>query len=209
MISGASLSTYKTLAMSIGQSKKNNRDGVKSKFVILTTKDQDSMIAKPSRIILFEEDLFTGAIDTLKNYAMTDNDGKKVTDARGGYPIDLKALRESEDFENFEGLMLLPGGMVMDYKLKKGMCYANNVDGERIKDGRNNDVMKDTISVFVQVKYFMPTPEGGMKPVFFAGMGLEERGSRMEAQFYRDAVQSHAQKADEAAGGEDTTADPF
>ena len=209
MISGASLSTYKTIGMSVGQSKKDNRDGVKSKFVILTCKDKGSMIAKPSRIILFEEDLFPGAVDTLKNYAMTDKDGQKIKDARGGYPIDLKALRESTDFEDFEGLMLLEGGMVMDYKLKKGMCYANNVDGERTKDGRGNDVMKDTISVFVQVKYFMPTPQGGMQPVFYAGMGLEDRGSRMESQFYREAVQSHAAASDAAAGGTDGPGDPF
>lgn len=210
MISGASLSTYKTIAMTIGQSKKDNRNGVKSKFVILTIKDKGSMIAKASRFILFEEDLFEGAIDTLKNYAVTDKDGQKVKDARGGYPIDLKALKESDDYEDFEGLMLLEGGMVMDYKLKKGLCYANDVDGNRTKDGRGNDVVKDTVSVFVQVKYFMPTPQGGMQPVFYAGMGLEERGSRMESQFYREAVkQQPAAGTDVAAGGESTEQDPF
>lgn len=211
MISGASLSTYKTIAMTIGQSKKDNRNGVKSKFVILTIKDKGSMIAKASRFILFEEDLFEGAISTLSKYRVTDKDGQPVKDARGGYAIDLKALKESEDFDDFEGLMLLEGGMVMDYKLKKGLCYANDVDGNRTKDGRNNDVVKDTVPVFVQVKYFIPTPQGGMQPVFFAGMGLEERGSRMESQFYREAVKVQpTTKPDEAAGGEASNEDyPF
>lgn len=211
IISGASLSTYKTVAISIGQSKKENRNGVKSKFAILTLKDEGSMLSKATRFILFEEELFEGAIDTLKNYAVTNDNGDKVKDARGGYAINLKALKESDDYEDFKGLMRIEGGMVMDYNLKKGLCYANDVDGKRVVNGRNENVMKSTISVFVQVKHLMPTENGGMRPVFYAGMGLEERGSRMEDQFYREAVKAVASAPqDVAAGGEDQDEkDPF
>lgn len=207
LIKGDVLSTYVTVGMSLAQAKKENRNGVKSRFLVLKAKDRDSGLAHPTRIPLFEEELADGVIDMLKNYIKKDASGNNIKDDRGGIVVDIDALKAApDDYAKVANLMVIPGGMMADYRLRKGACYANNIDGARIKDGREQDVVKDVISVFVQVKFYMPTPEGGMKPTYFAGWGLEERGSRMEAQFYREAVVTNAtpEDAEKPANG-----DPF
>ena len=206
IISGAEISTYKTTGITISVAKKENRNGVKSKFIILQAKDKGSLISRASRIVLFEDELPAEIFDVLSKYRMVDKDGKPVQDNRGGYPIDLKSFKSSDDVEDYTGLLQLDGGMVMDYDLG-GAHYANDIDGNRTMDGRGNPVIKTSISVFVQVKNFIPTADGGLQPIFFAGMGLSERGSRMKAQFYREAVQSHAVPTDNA--GAQDTGDPF
>ena len=209
IIKGADISVYTTTAMTMAVAKKENRNGVKAKFLILLAKDEESGIARPTRIPMFEEDLGADIFTTLSHYRLTDGDGKPVKDAKGGYPIDLKALRAAmrEDPElntQFKNLLTLNGGMVEDYDLGADY-YANDIDGNRTKDGRGNDVVKRVISVFVQVKHYLPTPDGGLQPVYFAGMGLHERGARLKAQFYREQVASSAPS--EKAG--DGTGDPF
>lgn len=204
IISGASLSTYRTVKLSINQAKKENRDGVKSRFITASIKDADSFIAKTTRIVVFEEELPEGSMDILKNYIKVNDAGEKQKDERGGFIIDLKALKSGSDGDDFEGLLNIKGGMVMEYPLKKGACYANDVDGNRTKDGSNNDVVKDTISVFVQVKNMMPTENGGLKPIFIDGWSLEERGSRMEARFYREPVVKVLQAETEKSAEEES-----
>lgn len=206
IITGAEISTYKTSGITISVAKKENRNGVKSKFIILQAKDKGSLISKASRIVLFEDELPAEIFDVLSKYRTLNKDGKPVQDARGGYPIDMKAFKASEDAEEYEGLLTLDGGMVMDYDLG-GAYYANDIDGNQTKDGRGNPVIKTTISVFVQVKNFIPTADGGLQPVFFAGMGLNDRGSRMKAQFYRTPVEQAVAPTEHA--GESGTGDPF
>ena len=208
IITGAEISVYKTRAITMGVAKKENRNGVKAKYLILTAKDAGSLIAKPSRIPLFEDELGAEVFETLKKYMLLDADGKPVKDTTrskegNGVIIDLKALKASEDAEELEGLLTLEGGMTMDYYMG-GDHYANDIDGNRVKDGRGNDVIKDTISVFVQVKNMVPGENGAVKYNFFNGMGLHERGQRIKAQFYREAV------AKQAAPTEDSNDDqPF
>lgn len=212
IIKGADISVYKTSGLTLCHAKKENRNGVKSKFLILQAKDAESGIAKPTRIPLFEEDLPAGIFEKLSPFRLQDKDGKPVQDNRGGYPVDMAALRAAmksdEDLtEMVEPYLILPGGMIEDYDLG-GDYYANDVDGGRIKDGRNNDVIKRTISVFVQVKHYLPTADGGLKPVYFAGFGLNERGSRMKAQFYREPVQQVVVPSDKS-GDDKNSSDPF
>ena len=208
IIKGADISVYETTAMTMAVAKNENRNGVKAKFLILLAKDAESGIAHATRIPMFEEDLGDAIFETLSKYRLLDNDGKPKTDAKGGYPIDLAALRAAmkEDDElkrTFDKLLVLGGGMMEDYDMG-AEYYANDIDGKRVKDGRGNDVVKRVISVFVQVKHYLPTPDGGLKPIYFAGMGLHERGSRLKAQFYREPVQAApADKAGEGSG------DPF
>ena len=187
IVKGSDMSNYVTTGMSIGVAKKENRDGVKAKFVVFTVQDEEGGFAGSVRHIMFEEDLFPGAIELLAKYRMMNN-GQAVTDAKGGYPIDMKALKESEDAAQFGRYLRVPGGMVMDYPLKKGLCYANDVNGDRVKDGRGNDVTKSVIPVFVQVKFFMVDENGKMTPNYANKMGLNERGDRLENQFYRTPV---------------------
>lgn len=210
IVKGSDMSNYITVGMSLGVAKKANRDGITAKFVVFTVQDEDGGFAGAVRHIMFEDDLFPGAIDLLAKYRMM-KDGNPVVDAKGGYPIDMKALRNGEDVEQFNRYLRVPGGMVMDYNLKKGECYANNVNGERVKDGQNHDVTKTCIPVFVQVKFFTVNDEGKMIPNYAPKMGLEERGDRLERQFYREAVHKQATipVGAPANEGTKTESDPF
>lgn len=212
IIKGSDISTYKTTAMTMAVAKKENRNGVKAKFIILMAKDEESGLASATRIPLFEEDLGEAMFAALSPYRLTDKDGKPVQDAKGGYPIDLGALKTAMETdknlnEMFEKLLTLGGGMMEDYDLG-GEYYANDIDGNKVLDGRGNPVIKSTISVFVQVKHYLPTADGGLKPVYFAGWGLHERGSRLKAQFYRERVAGAPVPPSEKAG-ESGTGDPF
>lgn len=210
IITGAEISTYVTRAITVSVAKKVNRNGVKARFIVLTAKDKGSMISKASRIPIFEDELGAEVFEILKKYQLLDKDGKPVKDQSrkdsDGIVIDLKALKASEDADELEGLLVLEGGMVMQYDLG-GAYYANDINGNLVKDGRDNPVIKTTIPVFVQVKNMVPTENGGVAYNYYAGMGLEERGSRIKAQFYRTAVASTPAPADNA--GEDANADPF
>ena len=208
IVKGSDMSNYTTLGMSLGVSKKNNRDGVKSKFVVFTAQDDDGGFAEPIRHIKFEDQLFPGAIELLSKYRMM-KDGQPVVDAKGGYPIDLEALKASEDAPRFKQYFHVPGGMVEYYTLKKGACYANNVDGERIKDRQQHDVVKTVIPVFVQVKFYIVNDDGKMVPNYANGMGLEENGDRLERQFYREAVVQQQPAPGEAASNKPEGTDPF
>lgn len=212
IIKGSDISTYETTAMTMAVAKKENRNGVKAKFLILMAKDEESGLASATRIPLFEEDLGEAIFAALSPYRLMDKDNKLIQDAKGGYPIDLAALTTAMEADKnlnkmFSKLLVLGGGMMEDYDLG-GEYYANDIDGNRIKDGRGNDVIKSTISVFVQVKHYIPTADGGLKPVYFAGWGLHERGSRLKAQFYRERVAGAPTPPSEKAG-ENGTSDPF
>lgn len=204
IITGAEISTYKTRAITVSVAKKENRNGVKARFIVLTAKDKGSMISKASRIPIFEDELGAEAFEVLKKYVLLDADGKPVKDQSrrdsNGTVIDLKALKASDDADDLEGLLTLEGGMVMQYDLG-GAYYANDINGEIVKDGRDQPVVKTSIPVFVQVKNMVPTENGGVAYNFYAGMGLEERGSRIKAQFYRTPVAKVVAPA-ETAGGE-------
>lgn len=209
IIMGGDISNYKTMAITLSKAKKENRNGVIPKFAILTVKNAKSAISKPSRIVLFEEELEDTFFDVMSKYCILDDSGNKVKDARGGYPIDMRAFKASgEDYEDFKQYMAFPGGQVMDYDLG-GAYYANDVDGQRVLDARGNPVVKERVSVFVQVEYFMPTENGGLVPHFFAGQGLSDRGDRMKAQFYRERVVQSVAPSENAAPAGASTNDPF
>ena len=212
IIKGSEISVYKTTAMTMAVAKQEIRNGIKAKFLILNAKDEESGIASATRIPLFEEDLGDAVFAALSPYRLLDKDGKPVQDAKGGYPIDLMALTTAMETDKglndmFKGLLVLGGGMMEDYDLG-GEYYANDIDGNKVLDGRGNPVIKSTISVFVQVKHYLPTTDGGLKPVYFAGWGLHERGSRLKAQFYRERVAA-APVAPSEKAGEGGTGDPF
>jgi hypothetical protein len=207
IITGAEISTYKTRAITVSVAKKENRNGVKARFIVLTAKDKGSMISKASRIPIFEDELGAEVFEILKKYMLLGADGKPVKDQSrrdsNGTVIDLKA---SDDAEDLEGLLTLEGGMVMQYDLG-GAYYANDINGEIVKDGRDQPVIKTSIPVFVQVKNMVPTENGGVAYNFYAGMGLEERGSRIKAQFYRTPVAKVVAPAE--AAGEKADDQPF
>jgi len=65
IIPGAQLSCYKTIAISLGQSKKENNNGVKSNFIVLSVKNKKSLLSGTRRIVLFDEDI-PGALLALR-----------------------------------------------------------------------------------------------------------------------------------------------
>lgn len=190
LIKGAELGTYKTIAMSIGQAEKENRNGVKSKFLVLVVRDADSAAARSKRIIFWEEDV-PGLIEKIKVFASsTPNPTTK------GYDIDMNAMRKAENHADFDDYLQFPGMIEEQFKLTKGACYANNVNGERVLDGSGNPVVRDTISVLVQVKFIMP--DGKM--IYFSGMDPYSTGSRIEQRFWREPVNATGATQAQGAG---------
>lgn len=193
IIPGAALSTFVTSAISVGQSKRQNRDNKLSQFAVLTLRDKGSRGSSPARHVFFDEDLGEGTCAALMRYRKVNATGQPEMDSKGGYLIDLaqiRAIPDENDGEDLKGLLNWPGGMVMPYKLKKGPCYANDIDGNITVDGAGEKVVKDTIDVFVQVKYATSSPNGGLEYHYFSGLGIE-RGSRIENRFFKNAVDGY------------------
>lgn len=212
IIKGSDMSNYVTVGMSVGVAKKENSDHMKARFVVFTCQDEEGGFSGSIKHIMFEDDLFPGAIDILKGYLLQDASGKPATDPKGGYPINMAALKASKDAEQFQRYLRIPGGMVMDYHLRKGECYANTIDGGTVTDKDNNPVKKSVIPVFVQVKFFMVGEDGKMVPNFANKMGLNERGDRLERTFYKNAVKKTVEAAPEETAPvveTKTEADPF
>lgn len=200
IIRGAELSTFKTTAISLGRAKKEDRNGQKNRYMVVTMQDVDSPADK-SREFFFEDELDTelgpNLIDILKNFAADDPRGATNPRYKGMKVVNIKAAKESQEFE-VDGVSVLqpylrwPGGMFETYKLKKGPCYANDIDGNRIKDANGNDVIVDSIQVFTQIKMLKPDANGNMETIYFKKFDLNSRGRRMERRFYQQAVNQSA-----------------
>lgn len=198
LIKGSELGAYKTIAMSLGVASKENRNGVKSKFLVLVVRDEDSAAAKSKRIIFWDEDV-PGLIDKIKVFAS--NTPNPVTK---GYDIDMNAMKVADNAADFADYLRFPGMLEEQYKLSKGPCYANNADGERILDAAGNPVVRSTISVLTQVKFIMP--DGSMK--YFSGMDPYSTGSRMESRFWREAVNATSVQTEGVVGAPDIPENP-
>lgn len=184
IINGATLGSYITTAMSLGQAKKPNMNGVMSRFVVLTMVDKGSpFISKKRRHIIFDEDA-PGLIDMLKPFASTIQNA-----TTGGYDVDLKALRNSEDFSLLEGIMEFQGGMVAEYKFD---CprYQNDIDGNMLKDRFGNPIIRKSCTVFVQVKSITTGPDGLPQYNYYDGLGLSQVGERYVTRFFMRPVEN-------------------
>lgn len=198
LIKGSELGAYKTIAMSLGVASKENRNGVKSKFLVLVVRDEDSAAAKSKRIIFWDEDV-PGLIDKIKVFAS--NTQNPVTK---GYDIDMNAMKAADNAADFADYLRFPGMLEEQYKLSKGPCYANDADGKRILDAAGNPVVRSTISVLTQVKFIMP--DGSMK--YFSGMDPYSTGSRMESRFWREAVNVASTQSEGVVGAPDIPENP-
>ena len=184
IIPGAQLSCYKTIAISLGQSKKENNQGIKSNFIVLSVKNKKSLLSGTRRIVLFDEDI-PGAFNALKAFA------SQTPDAQGGYLVNMSQMRaNAEVMAEWDGLLEFPGGMVVEYPLRKGLCYQNDINGNIVKEKNTNQpIMKDKVNVFVQVDFATVDENGKMSFVYIDRFGLSEQGQRMESRFYRNAVE--------------------
>ena len=181
IMQGAEFGTYKTIAMSLGVAKNENNNGVKSRYVVLTLKNKKCLLSGSRRTILWDED-FPGLFDQLKPYAST------TPDAQGGYLVDLPRAKAEGQVEMLDGLLEIPGGVVLEYKLAKGMCYQNDVNGAPVYiKGTTTPVTKDKISVFCIIDHAVEQ-DNKVEYHWVDKFGLAEQGSRMENRFYRKAV---------------------
>nr|DAT39711.1 MAG TPA: hypothetical protein [Caudoviricetes sp.] len=198
LIKGSELGAYKTIAMSVGVASKENRNGVKSRFLVLVVRDEDSAAAKSKRIIFWDEDV-PGLIDKIKPF--TAPNPNPITK---GFDVDMNAMNAADNAADFADYLRFPGMIEEQYELAKGPCYANNADGERILDAAGNPVVRSTISVLTQVKFIMP--DGSMK--YFSGMDPYSTGARMESRFWREAVNATSAQSDGVVGAPDIPENP-
>lgn len=179
IIQGRELSLYKTVALTLGVSKKENREGKRSRFVVISMKDAYSPLSKTRRTIIFEDE-WPGLVEALKKHV-----DKSIVDTHeGGQVVSMALFKKSNDPELFP-ILEWPGMMPQVMPLRKGMCYANDVNGNIVKDKNDAPVTKDKITVMVQVKNIV---EGQDHPNYVDGWDPDTQLNNMESRFYRKPV---------------------
>ena len=193
IINGNELGSYEAIALSLGQAKKENRDGKKARFAVFTYQSTYSGRAKPVRDIIFEEDMGSDTFEKLKEYIKKDAENNNMKDSRGGYIVDLDKILDAAEANSraekrIKRLYLdVPGGMVVPYKLQ-GERYANDINGEPVLNRQNQKVTKTTIRVFVQVERIIPGDDGKPQTIYVGGISPEVKGQEMQDRFYRVPV---------------------
>ena len=179
IIQGRELSLYKTVALTLGKSKKENREKKLSRFVVISMKDAYSPLSKTRRTIIFEDE-WPGLVEALENHV-----DKSIVDTHeGGQVVSMASFKNSKDAELFP-ILEWPGMMPQVMPLRKGMCYANDVNGTVIEDRTGAKVTKDKITVMVQVKNIV---EGQDHPNYVDGWDPDTQLNNMESRFYRIPV---------------------
>lgn len=193
IIPGSFFGVYKVIAITLGQSKKTNRDGVKSNFIVKLIRNVKG--GKPRRDIVFEE-------DDPEVFAILNKYKNTTADAKGGYAVPLSNLASipQEEKEILKPFMEMPGGVVLPYKLQKGACYGNDTDRKRSTDAQGNPIIRSEITIFCQIDYAYPGKDGEMMFVYLDGYGPSQIGPRTEARFYCEPVVQAASTA--PTGGE-------
>ena len=188
IIQGSQIGAFKTISLSIGQAKKANRDGKMSKFLVIGMKNKKSLLGKKQNVILFEEDLSPEIFETLKKYAKASNDQTH----QGSFDVSLADFKASQEFANdpdtWTQLLEFPGGCFEEYQFEKGPCYANDAQGNMVTDGNNQQVIRSSVAVFVQIDFI--DAEG--KTHYIEPFSKNAQGARMESRFFRTPVGSTA-----------------
>ena len=190
-IEGASISNYVTIGMTVGVASKENRDGLKSRFLLLTLANKKSPLAKKGKPTLFEpDDISPNLIGALKQFCQAE------PDAKGGYPVDMAAIKalqmkpnksdeEKATIEIIEPYLTWPGGKVIPVKLD-GKRYANDKDGKQVYEADNTTpVIKDEISVFVQIDTVTILPDGTERIDYFEPFSPNAQKDRIQRQFFK------------------------
>lgn len=188
IIQGRDLSVYTTVGLTLGTAKKANREGKISRFVVVSMKDSYSRLSKTRRTIIFEDE-WPGLIEALSNHV-----DEAIKDSHGGKVVSLASFMKSDDAKLFP-IMEWPGMMPQVMPLRKGMCYANDVNGNIVTDKTGARVTKDKITVMVQVKNIV---EGQDHPNYVDGWDPDTQLNNMESRFYRVPVaQTNIDDADD------------
>lgn len=195
-IEGKEFGTYVVTAIQLGKSKSAgiNANGKQSRYIVLFVKNIKMRLGRPRHIVMFEEEV-PGLFEILYNYKTSD------TPENGRYTVDLNAFKKSPDVDAMEGLLEFPGMTTEEYKLRKGLCYQNDIDGKRVYFGKEGDanrepVIRDSISVLVWVEHAIEA-NGVFKMKYFDKWSPKDQGARMESTFYREAVNANTPSAPE------------
>ena len=187
IIQGTELSNYRTIGITLGTSKKQNNQGQISKFAVFTVQDTYTGFAAPKRTIMFEEDMGM-AFSILQKYV-----DPTIVDPRGGQVVSLTQLQANQaDYQMVKGLLEIPGMMAVSMPLRKGMCYANDVNGNQIVDRVGNRVKRDHVEVMVIVRCIRPDDNGQSRTDYVSGWDPESQRDRIESRFYTVPVVQQA-----------------
>lgn len=193
---GGRISTFTAQFISLGQARRENSNGVKSRYILLGLKNAKSFIGKVQKIMLFEGDDFAAeTYDLLKKYSSPSQTHEE------GFDVNISAFKASEEFRAAPdrwGLLLnYPGGMTVEYKFSKGLCYANNVDGQPVTDKLGNYITKDRVSVFCQVDFYSTGANGETIAHYIEPYSPSTQGQRIESKFFTNAVHQMASTDDD------------
>jgi hypothetical protein len=183
IIKGKELGTFITTALSIGMSKNENSNGVKSRFVVVSCKDEAAIFAGRTRkFTIFEEDFGKEYIDILMKYA----DPGTNPDT---FNIRLEDFKKSDDAKGVMGQLLRWEGACEEfYPFEKGLCYANRADGTAMTDKEGKRVISSGVTVLCLVKAIRPDQTGKMVTHYIEPFSPHTVGSRIERTFYKEAV---------------------
>ena len=201
-INGSELSCYKTTAIQLGVAKKENKQGKKPRFAVLFVRNKMASITCKTRRILLFEDEYPGLIDILAKYK------SDTADKNGRFTVKIQDLKNSPDAAEVEDLWEFQGMKTEQYKLKKGLCYMNDVNGERVKRNDGTYVTVDTITVLVQVQFILED-NGKLKTTYIDGFDPDTQGQKMEHAFYRKAVDTPPVEAEAEAEATQNEETPF
>ena len=183
ILPGSTLGTFVAIEAIVATAKKESTvgrmQGQKSRFLMLRMKNKKSARATQVWCTYFEgENITAEQLDGLLKH-------KASEDAQGGIILNMVSLKESGDIEklDLDSLFNVEGGVMKTYKFRKGMCYANDRNGNRINPIR----LRDSLQVFCQADTIEVT-DTDMVINYFGGCDPETVGSRLENQFYKEPL---------------------
>ena len=192
ILPGSILGTFVAIEAIVATAKKESTvgrlQGQKARFLMLRMKNKKSARANQVWCTYFEgENITAEQLDGLLKHKATE-------DAQGGIIINMVSLKESGDIEklDLDTLFTVEGGVMKTYKFHKGMCYANDRDGNRINPVR----LRDSLQVFCQADT-IETSDTGMTINYFGGCDPETVGSRLENQFFKEPFHQNVESAGE------------
>lgn len=181
ILPGSTLGTFVAIEAIVATAKKESTvgrmQGQKSRFLMLRMKNKKSARATQVWCTYFEGESITAEqLDGLLKH-------KASEDAQGGIILNMVSLKESGDIEKLDLVSLfdVEGGVMKTYKFHKGMCYANDRNGNRTNPIR----LRDSLQVFCQADTIEVT-DTEMVINYFGGCDPETVGSRLENQFYKE-----------------------
>ena len=196
ILPGSTLGTFVAIEAIVATANKESTvgrmKGQKSRFLMLRMKNKKSARATQVWCTYFEGESITAEqLDGLLKH-------KASEDAQGGIILNMVSLKESGDIEklDLDSLFNVEGGVMKTYKFRKGMCYANDRNGNRIDPIR----LRDSLQVFCQADTIEVT-DTDMTINYFGGCDPETVGSRLENQFYKEPFHQDTESGGEEFNG--------